>query len=302
MCISIIIPTRNRTGDLIRCLQSLIIQSIKPDEILVIDSSETPIISEQKFQNLTTQLNKNNITLIYKHTSPGAAYQRNVAIPLAHGDIFYFFDDDVILESNYIQEMQKIFEKFPQYYGGMGTVNGPRSTFSINRLLRILFFMQRDNASGTFTFSGMPTHSYGKTTFQEVEVLGGCGMVYRAQAFKEQLFDENLGKYSYMEDCDLSKRVSRNHKLFYTPTARLDHLKSPLSRDNIIQNRAIFIINYSYLFFKNFYPENKLKILGYWWTVTGLFIEALVLIRSLDYLRGYIRGLQEHFGCKFWLL
>lgn len=297
MKISVIIPTRNRISDLIRCLQSLVIQSVKPGEILIIDSSDTPIISEQKFLDIAAELSKNNITLIYKHTSPGAAYQRNVGIALASGDVFYFFDDDVVLKSDYIFHLQKTLELNSQYAGGMGLINGTYKLFSINRFLRILFFMQRARASGHFTFSGMPTHPYGKPAFREVSVLCGCSC-YRSHIAKKYLFDEKLGRYSYMEDCDLSKRVSRNHKLFYNPEAQLDHLHSPLARDSIPQNRAVFIRNYSYLFFKNFYPENRLRILGYCWTVTGLFIEALILIRSLDYLHGYAWGLRDYFWKK----
>jgi GT2 family glycosyltransferase len=296
MKISVIIPTRNRINDLVRCLQSLITQSTKPDEILVIDSSNVPIISEQKFQDITTQLNKNNIELIYKHTAPGLTYQRNIGTSLAHGNIIYFFDDDVVLEPDYIQHMQQIFKQYPHYYGGMGTIKNPSTALSINRLLRILFLMQRENGSGVFTFSGMPTHAYGKKQFQEVTVIGGCGMVYRTEIFKQHQFDETLGKYSYMEDCDFSKRISRTHKLFYNPAARLDHFKSPLNRDHIAQNRAQFIRNYSYLFFKNFYPENRLRIFGYCWTITGLFIEASVLIRNIEYIRGYIHGLQDFYS------
>lgn len=295
MKISVIIPTRNRIDDLIRCLQSLIAQNVKPNEMVIIDSSDSPIISEQKFLDIATELNKNNITLIYKHTLPGAAYQRNIGIALASGDVFYFFDDDVVLKNNYIFHLQKTLELNPQYAGGMGLVNGIYRRFSVNRALRILFFMQRAHASGHFTCSGMPTHPYGKIAFREVSVLCGCSC-YRAHIAKKYLFDERLGRYSYMEDCDLSRRVSCNHKLFYNPAAQLDHLHSHLARDSALQNRAIFIRNYSYLFFKNFYPENRLRIFGYCWTITGLFIEALVLIRSRDYLRGYIRGLREYYS------
>ena len=38
--ISVIIPTKNRTQDVIRCLESLSIQTILPDEVVIVDSSE----------------------------------------------------------------------------------------------------------------------------------------------------------------------------------------------------------------------------------------------------------------------
>ena len=101
---SVIICTRNRLKDLLVALQSICMQTVLPDEIIIVDSSDIAISKE----------NFPKINLIYKHTSPGLTKQRNEAIDLASGEILYFFDDDVELEPNYIEEMQKIFEKNPE--------------------------------------------------------------------------------------------------------------------------------------------------------------------------------------------
>jgi len=53
--------------------------------------------------------------------------------------------------------------------------------------------------------------------------------------------------------------------------------------------------NYSYLFFKNVYPQNKIKIFAYCWSIIGLYVQAL-LYRQWDEIKGYTRGLQ-HFYC-----
>lgn len=297
MKISVIIPTRNRLEVLIRCVKSISAQSCLPHELVIVDSSDQPIYSDFGFSKIENYCKSNGVTLVYKISSPGAAYQRNIGICLATGDILYFFDDDVVLYSDYIERMQEVFERYPEYYGGMGTITNPSIKFSFNRLLRFFFLMQRENASGKFTFSGMPTHAYGKKIFTEVQVFGGCGMSFRTEALKEFCFDEHLGRYSYMEDCDLSWRVSYKYKLFYNPMAILNHLHCPLARDCVCDNRAMYICNYSYLFFKNFYPKNHLKIVAYFWTVIGLFTEA-ILARNVEYIRGYVRGLKKYWFDK----
>ena len=117
-------------------------------------------------------------------------------------------------------------------------------------------------------------------------------MCLRADVARKFLFDEFLGAYSYMEDADISKRISGNYKLFYNPLAVLDHRQSPHNRDALRKNRALYLRNYTYLFFKNFYPHNKLKIIGYWWSVIGLFVEAVVGRNKLAIL-GYWDGLSD---------
>lgn len=293
---TVIIATRNRLNDILVCLESLSQQTEAATEIIVVDSSDVPLNQQAAFNTIFTAEHFPYSVCVYHHTGPGAAYQRNEGAKLATGQVLHFLDDDTKLMPTYIQEMNNVFAQNVQYGGGMGCVlNVGQKVWSLDRLLRCIFLLQRDYASGNFTWSGMPTHVYGTTEFKEIEVLGGCCMSYRAEVFRKYLFDEQLGRYSYMEDCDTSLRVSRTRLLFYHPGAQLYHYHSPASRDSVEDNRAIFIRNYSYLFFKNFYPRNKFKIFAYGWSVIGLFLQAL-LIRNRAYVRGYIKGLRWYYA------
>lgn len=274
---SVIICTRNRPDDLARMLSSLREQTMAPTEIIVVDSSDFPAAPAH---------------FTYLHTEPGLTYQRNRGIAAATGDIIYFFDDDVILTPTYLANIHAIFEQHPAYAGGMGTVrNIGHYTWWVNAL-RALFLLQRNYSSGKFSWSGWPTHAYGNTQFQDVEVVGGCCMAFRADVLRWHLFDEKLRFYSYMEDVDISWRISRTHRLFYTPHAVLDHNESPLARDKVTDRAAMFIANYTYLFFKNVYPENRLRLMGYCWSVLGLFLEA-ALLGKWQWFLGYLRGLRH---------
>ena len=94
-----------------------------------------------------------------------------------------------------------------------------------------------------------------------------------------------------MEDCDFSRRVSYKYPLFFNSSAYLCHYASPVARDAVEKNRAMYIHNYTYLFFKNVYPHNRIKLVCYLWSVLGLFVEAL-LLRNYQYIQGYVRGLK----------
>jgi len=292
---SVVVATKDRPDDIINFLNSLEKQAVKPNEIIIIDSSDTPLWKNKNFLNNFNSKKFPKIKMIYKHTNPGLTLQRNIGVKAASCNVIHFFDDDVILEKNYLQEINKTFETNPQYAGGMGDIkNIPIQKKSFNTFLRKLFMLQRIYDCGKFTLSGMPRHTYGTKQFKNVEVLGGCLMSYRSWVFKKNVFDETLEKYSYMEDCDFSRRVSYEHPLFFNPNAKLQHLQSPISRDKIEANRAMFIKNYSYLFFKNFYPKNKLKIIAYWWSIIGLFTEA-ILYRNKAALKGYLKGLKRFY-------
>lgn len=292
LALSIIICTRNRLADVCTFLPTLSAQSMPATELIIVDSSTESLQNSIEFTKLFNATHFPNTKLMYLHTQPGLTFQRNRGIEKASGDILFFFDDDVTLELNYLQVMHDTFQKHPDYAGGMGTVTNLKPySFNAYRIFRMFFLLDRNHARGNFTLSGMPTHAYGNTQLQDVQVLGGCCMAFRGWALKQQQFDEKLRMYGYMEDCDISKRLSEMYKLFYQPEARLEHHESPLNRDRLKHNRAMFIANYSYLFFKNFYPHARWKIIFYYWTILGLLLEG-ILRMDMQVFAGYIIGLR----------
>jgi len=289
---SVIICTRNRLRDMMTCLNSLKEQRVKPTELIVVDSSDAPLDTQELFTAIFNATHFPGISLVYQHTRPGLTYQRNIGITLATCEVVYFFDDDVVLESDYIAHMNEAFQMHPHYAGGMGDITNISSKKTVYNWVRALFLLQRNYASGRFTFSGLPTHAYGMKQFMDVEVLGGCCMAYRRSALLKHTFDEKLNGYAFMEDCDFSRRVSYDAPLFYNPRARMQHLESPTARDKVVDTRAMYIKNYTYLFYKNFYPKNRLKIVGYYWAIVGLFVEGIAL-RDIDFIKGYYKGLRD---------
>jgi GT2 family glycosyltransferase len=287
---SVILCTRNRTKDLIACLQSLASQTVAPTELIIVDSSDVPLSGQHEFKKLFCQQTFQQSVLIYMHSKPGLTYQRNRGIERASSQIVYFFDDDTVLEPDYLFQMNRIFQEHPEYAAGLGDIsNIPINPSWKYQLFRSFFMLPRQRASGNFTWSGLPTHPYGTMQFKKVEVLGGCCMAFRATVLKEYQFDEQFKGYCYMEDCDIARRISYQYPLFFNPQARLQHLESPLARDKMFDNSAMFMYNYSYLFFKNFYPKNRLKIVMYAWSIVGLFLEALIC-RQWVKIKGYSTG------------
>jgi GT2 family glycosyltransferase len=270
----------------------LSLQTLPAHEIIIVDASTDAWDNHPELIALFSHTHFPHTALHYMKSPKGLTLQRNLALRVATGEFIYFFDDDVILEPTYLQHMHETFMRYPHYVAGMGTItNIAPKKIGLHRLFRKIFLLQHEHGSGNFTASGIPTHPYGTQQFREIEILGGCCMAFRTQILKKHQFDTALATYAYMEDADIACRVRQDGPIFFNPAARLQHLQSPTARDNMFTNRAMLMRNYRYLFAKNFAGTNPMYILAHWWSIIGLFLEAL-LLRQPEACKGYLHGLQ----------
>jgi GT2 family glycosyltransferase len=296
LTISIVIPTKDRPQDIIRCIGSILIQALLPDEIIIVDASDG-----QKLKSRIGAFKSGKINFIYIHTRPGLTYQRNVGIATSSGDIIIFLDDDVILDKEYIQNIMKVFENDLKKNVGGVTGNNmfkkPQSPFRhlIGHCYRTAFLLSI-YSNGKFRLSGHPTFVHEKVKkVLPIECLAGCNMAFRREIFEEFQFDKNLHGYAYMEDCDIAYRVSQKYKNMYTPFAKLVHNVSPISRDKEYARMKMEIENHHYLFKKNFPQDLKYRF-AFWWSVAGLFVRQacdLIMMREggREGLKGLIDGI-----------
>jgi len=86
--ISVVIPTYNRKSSVVRCIQSVLNQSQKPCEILVVDDYSTDGTSEvlKKFGE--------KISLILLNKNRGVSFVRNYGVSFAKGEWIAFLDSD----------------------------------------------------------------------------------------------------------------------------------------------------------------------------------------------------------------
>jgi GT2 family glycosyltransferase len=250
--ISAIICTKDRPDEVLRCLASILVQSCLPDEIIIVDSSHNVELAGR----LDKWAGKGKIELLYIRSDPGLPRQRNVGISKASGRIIFFFDDDVVFERDYIEEIIKVFATDPtgRIGGVMGDIHELREARQIQAWwknpLRRAFFMSCFG-NGRFLLSGSATWPYGTDVVLPTEFLCGGQVAYRRSVFENLLFDENLKGYALYEDVDFSYRESRLYQNVYTPDARCWHLMSPTARMEINELMKMQLEHFSYLFHKN---------------------------------------------------
>jgi len=295
MKLSVIICTRNRFDDFKNTVSSLAKQNRLPDEFIIVDSSDVLQIEEYL----------NSIKLLfptrYFHTQPGLTLQRNHGVRESTGDLIYFFDDDVDLDANYIAEVEKIVANDAKHE--IGTVGGrivntlekQPVTFRLwsdRKIFDLISFIfgLGNFGSGRFRHSGMPTHPHASKKSGYIECLSGCCMAFRREVFKKILFDENLPNYGLMEDVDISKRtLDLGYKIYYETSAALVHNESPKNRLNLYHWAEMTVVNYAYLFHKN-WGRNRLRFIFFYWALVGLIV---IHLRKKDGLSGTVNGMKK---------
>ena len=306
--ISVIIPTKDRTQDIVRCLESIAIQTMSPDEVVIVDSSDTDELKSalDLFENLNIKYAHIEVDKKFKGSQQIAM---NVGLDNSNGDILIFLDDDVILDKNHIENIVYVFENDAE--GKIGGVTGEvvtedRQISPIKRFLILcynvipsIFFLSK-HGDGRFQASGFPTviksGSVKKDT--NIEYLYGCNMAFRKDVIAEFRFDENLNIHGccFGDDDDTAYRISRKYQNIYTPFAKLIHNMSPV-RANKYAKMRLMIMNHHYLFKKNLPQDFKHKF-AFWWSVVGLFVRETimgVMKRNSSGWRGLVSGMREVF-------
>ena len=97
--VSIIIPSFNFKNSFVKVFQNILNQSVKPLEIIIIDSSPSNIIKDY----IDKYVDNNKI--VYKKISrayPGKA--RNIGASLSKGNIIGFVDSKTVPEDNWLEK------------------------------------------------------------------------------------------------------------------------------------------------------------------------------------------------------
>ena len=272
--ISVIVCTKNRQEDLEAFIDSLNKQTEVPSEFIIVDASF--ISYKNIYEN---RLNLENCKFKYIHIpdSRGLTYQRNLGIKASSCDILCFFDDDTILDENYIKILKESFET-KEIIGFTGNIiNEERKNKFLDFYNKLFLLTEFNNGDGRFKksfFYNMPFSSSSDEKF--VEFTPGCCMAFlRDKLIEAGSFDEDLVGYSTMEDGDVSYRVSRLGKILYRNDAKIIHNKSKNERLNKKDYCTMLLENHKYFYKKNI-ENNFLNNLAFHYSRFGLRLKMFL--------------------------
>lgn len=289
MKITAVIPTKNRPLDLILALHSIIKQSRRPDQLIIVDQSLDTISRDA----VTTEMkNILEIELTYIHAPEiqGLVAAKAESLFFASGEIICFLEDDVVLEPEYMKSIENGFTQNNEMLGCSGVITNPPK---VGKLYLLFYnFFHR----GIFEDS-RPT-VYAKITSESQELissnaLSGGLSAWRKEVFSQLDFDVKNG-FHMLEDFEFSKRASAffGRRFFINPKARLAHNFSPINREilDLKQQRKVT----EYLLYYKKHRSSPYALTAASWLLVGLFIDAFLQSlqgRTLLPLLGTIKGL-----------
>ena len=277
---SVIIATYNRPRELTNCIHSILNQSIKPNEIIVVDDGN---LSDFPLRNKCIDL---GILCVYhKKRIRGLCASRNAGVRLATGDIVFFLDDDTVLLPSYIEEILKTYSleaERPLMAVG-GVIANPKTLTFFHRLRRIfdLIFLVAGVEEGKILHSGFSTE-FGSTGFnirgtKEVDFLHGGASSFRKQIFEDFSFSDKYEGHARGEDKDFTYRISRKHKMVINPEAKLFHLESSTARlDRATETREDVIGRY-YLF-RDYIKKAWWSWFLFYYALFGYLLERMIIM------------------------
>ncbi len=106
--ISVIIPAFNAEKTIEKCINSIINQTYKNLEIIIVNDG-----SSDKTSEICRKFNDNRI-IVFDNKNKGVSFSRNYGIKKSTGDFITFVDSDDYLELDCYENVVKIFEKNPE--------------------------------------------------------------------------------------------------------------------------------------------------------------------------------------------
>ncbi|KEZ93748.1 glycosyltransferase family 2 protein [Nonlabens ulvanivorans] len=300
MNLSLIICTYMRPEPLTRLMESVMVQTQVPEEILIIDGS-TDDETETRFRE-----SGNKIIKYYKVPPDhrGLTKQRNYGIERVQGDmdIVAFLDDDTILSSDYFENLVSTYAQYPKAVGVGGYItnevsweesskenladlnyyyyDGYRRVESSRYKLRRKLGLAQTTQPAVY-----PEFGHGRSIsflppsgkIYKVEQLMGGVSSFPLAVLKEHKFSEYFEGYGLYEDADFTLRLSHIGDLYVNTAALLEHHHDAAGRPNKYRYGKMVVRNGWYVW-RVKHPNPSFKNKVKWYQITIL----LTAIRFLN--------------------
>lgn len=193
--VSVVIPTYKRSDMLCRAIESILNQTYKHIECIVVnDNNPGDDYSQILYKKLDVYKSDKRFKFIEQKTHRNGAVARNVGIYASKGEYIAFLDDDDYWESNKAEAQIAILEKLPDEWGAVSC----------------LMKLYRDGK----VFSAPCPYKDGMIHFEVLSRLISMGtgsLIIRRQALDDTgYFDENLLRY---QDPQLFSYLAEKYKI-----------------------------------------------------------------------------------------
>ena len=289
MTFSFVIPTKNRLEELKTIFNSILSQTLHPNQVIVIDQSKPSNLDIKYFKEIIAPT---NINLLYIHDQSikGLVNAKSASLKYNECDIISFFDDDIVLRPNYLFEISKAFKNHKLIMGANGIIINRPQINNLNNFIFNFFHIGlfRDNRQSI-------SNETNDSSLLPVNTLSGGLSSWRKEVFDKVKFDIENNFHAY-EDKEFSIRVGRAfpNQMYIVPSAKLYHYHSAGNRQSLLKRTMTDVVEVILLFKKNgdfsYFGFDLLMLLF------GLFLNSILLsfkYLNSNFLLNYFKGIKE---------
>ena len=197
--ISLYVPAYNAERYLARCIESILVQTLRPDEILIVDDGST---------DRTAEIARGfPVTLVPHGTNKGLAAARNTGVRHARNGLVASLDADTMAEPDWLERLAAAF------VGERTALGGGRLEEAVQR-----------TAADRFRKLHLAQNWGGEPRRNPRYVFGSNTLVRKDAVAEAGGYDERF-RTNY-EDLDLSNKLrALGYETYYEPSAVVRHLK-----------------------------------------------------------------------------
>lgn len=199
--ISVIIPVYNTERYLAACLESVLSQSYRNIEVIIINDGSTDF----SLQIAETYQGKDDRIKIYSYENEGQAEARNHGLSVATGDLISFVDSDDLLLPNSLQILKNIID------------NNPKIDISEGEIIKDKG-LQELNDENNIKIKLFSSHEAIENILYQRELLPSpCGKLYKTKLFNDIKFKKGI----IYEDLDIFYKV-------YEKAKKISYINTPV--------------------------------------------------------------------------
>ena len=282
MTFSIVIPTYNREKDLQKCIDSILAQALLSHELVVIDDGN---LSVSYIAALRALVEKQGVAFVYYKKDPskerrGLSESKNIAIDLVKNEIFFIFDDDLVLDAQFTQAIMNQWRQNQDVLLiGLGGVIENSRKKSIFENLYNCFFGLTSEYSWDVTDVGFQVWDDHICIAEKAYVVHGGACSFKKSALKKLGgFSVFSGGRTALEDVDFCMHAKQaGYHFMIEPLAHTMHYHSAAGREDsrLIGYKESY--NRKMIFKKNT-PKTMKNCVWFGWSSFGWILRQMLTL------------------------
>jgi glycosyltransferase involved in cell wall biosynthesis len=303
----VVVVTRNRPEVLPQCLGSILSQSVLPERVIIVDSSDD---HEEVRRTVSACTDGCGVEIQVVQSGAGIPLQRNVGLRLVTAPIVLMPDDDSLMYPGAVAEMLRIYaldvegriggvctaeadsppgrvESTKHHNLGFTIVDqilgriGPTRDKIERRVFPDPFIL---HGRARWTALGVPDWLAAEDVVP-VEWMTGFRMSFRTDLIRRASFDESLAGYALFEDVDASFSIARTHLIVGARRAQIHHHRAGGKRAASAKMGAMQILNRALIVAKHWNGSGNPMAALTRYSRYKLFLYALTCIKPGGSLR-----------------